>query len=148
MEVKPLQGKSDIPPKPHCNILKGYGGTNGPFLMNKNDRGLIRDNFTTSTWLLIGATLQTSLLLLPIRPSYALAPAVLLLSYRFINNLLICFGLKQNPYMDGVTIGKRSAIYPSASPTEENPASEEICVFLLLARCNQSVPILPASPTQ
>jgi hypothetical protein len=137
MASKPVQGKIDIPPNPPCSIVRGYGGTNGPSLMNTNDRTLLRDNFTTSTWLLIGATLQTSLLLLPIRPSYALAPAVILLSYRFINNLLICFGLKQNPYMDGVTIGKRAAIYPSANPTEKNPASEEICVLLLTVRCNQ-----------
>jgi hypothetical protein len=140
MASKPVQGKIDIPPKAPCSIVKGYGGTNGLFLMNTNDRTLLRDNFTTSTWLLIGATLQTSLLLLPIRPSYALAPAVILLSYRFINNLLICFGLKQNPYMNGVTIGKRAAIYPSANPTEKNPASEEVCVLLLTARCNQYLP--------
>jgi hypothetical protein len=62
-----------------------------------------------------------------------------LLSYRFINNLLICFGLKHNPYMDGVTIGKRATLYPSASPTEKNPASDEICVLPLTARCNQYV---------
>ena len=143
MEPKPAQQKSDLPPKPPCNIVKGNGGRPG-IIFNQTDRALLRDNFTTSTWLLIGATLQTLLFLLPIRPSYALAPAVLLLTYRFTTNLLICFGLKRNPYMDGVTAGKRAAIYPSpSSPSNEKgnpvPGNGEICVFLITTRCNQYI---------
>jgi hypothetical protein len=145
MGSKMAQVKSDLPPKPPCNIVKGYGGKKD-VVFNQNDVALLRDNFTTSTWLLIGATLQTLLFLLPLRPSYALAPAVLLLSYRFTANLLMCFGLKRNPYMDGVTVGKRAALYPPPSPDEKGPASEEICVILLAARCNQYLsPPLPST---
>jgi hypothetical protein len=143
MDHKPVQRKSDLPLKPPCNIVKGYGGSPN-IIFNQTDRTLLKDNFTTGTWLLIGATLQTLLFLLPIRPSYALAPAVLLLTYRFTINLLICFGLKRNHYLDGVTAGKRAAIYPSpSSPSNEKgnpvPGSGEICVFLITARCNQYI---------
>lgn len=141
MESKTVQTKSDIPPKPPCNIVKGYGGRKDK-IFNQNDGALLKDNFTISTWLLIGATLQTILFSLPIRPSYALAPAVLLLTYRFLTNLLICFGLKQNPYMSGITEGKHTALYHSSSPDEHNPASAEICVLLLTARCNHPLGLL------
>jgi hypothetical protein len=130
MTSKLVQGNSDIPPKPLCNVVKGHGGTKGPFLIYRNDRPLLRDNFMTSTWLLIGATLETSLLLLPVRPPYASAPAVILLSYRFINNILICFSLKHSPSTDGVTI------WQSVPPSTHPPTYREICVLLLTARCN------------
>jgi hypothetical protein len=136
MESKPDQAKSNIPPKPLSNIAKGWGGKKDvPF--NQNDVALLKDNFTTSTWLLIGATLQIILFSLPIRPSYALAPALLLLTYRILNNLLICSGLKRNPYMDGVIPSKHTAQYPpTSSNPNPDPASSEICVFLISARCN------------
>lgn len=137
MASTPLQEKGDVPTKPPSNIVRGYGGTNGPFMMNRNDQTLLRDNFTISTWLLTGATVQTSMLSLPFRLSYAFAPAILLLCYSLIDNLLLCLGVKHNSYMDGVTIGKRAAIHPSAIPKGKDPASEEVCVLLLTARCDQ-----------
>src|SRR4051794_31560853 len=82
--------------------------------LNNLDLAMLRDNFTTSTWLLIGAVLQTSLLAFPISKLYALAPAILLLGFRFVKNLLMTFGILAHPYMKDVIIGKHAAVYPDA----------------------------------
>jgi hypothetical protein len=140
METQPLQReKETIPPKPPCNIVKGLGYKKRPFLFCLNDRLLVRDNFTTSTWLLLGAACQSFLLVLPIRPSCALAPALLLLSYRLLRTLLMCVGLIHDPYIEGVIASKTVGVYPSTSNSDKKPSDGEICVILLPARSNQYV---------
>lgn len=138
METQPLQQKTkSIPPKPPCNTVKSIGCGKRPFLFSLNDRLMVRDNFTTSTWLLLGAACQSLLLVLPIRPSYALAPALLLLSLRLLRTLLMCLGLVHDPYREGVIPGKTTGIYPSTSNAAKKPSDDQICVLLLPARSNQ-----------
>lgn len=97
---------------------------------------LLKDNFTLSTWLLIGAACQSLLLLFPIRPSYALAPVFVLMGYRIIRTGLMCFGLVRNPHMDGVLEGKYAAIYPSsASQGEERKKRERRRSLHYHAKC-------------
>ena len=108
--------------------------------LNNFDLTVLRDNFTISTWLLIGAVLQTLLLAFPIGKVYALAPAILLLGFRFVKNLLITFGILANPYMKDVIIGKYAAVYPDAQGgfgERATPSNGGVCVLLLGAQCNQ-----------
>jgi hypothetical protein len=139
----PPKGTADtIPRKPPSNILKGYAlKEQSAFLSTISDRHIVRDNFTISTWLLLGASLQCLLLALPLRPSYAVLPALLLLGYRFINGLLMCFGTINHPYADGVIPSKTVTVYPeSANINGERKVSDGgICVIMLFARCNQYV---------
>jgi hypothetical protein len=73
---------------------------------------LLRDNFTISTWILIGCVIQ-GLLTLTIRPSLAVLPAFLLLTWGIIDALLMSVGLKQNTWMKDVIVGKFSVAYPA-----------------------------------
>ncbi len=139
MEPKPIQHELPIPSKPLSNTMKGYNGGKGVPFFNNNERSLLRNNLSISSWLLIGATLQSLLLILPIRPSYALIPAFFLLCYRGISTILMIFGLKHNPYMDGVEEGKYTGLYPSVSGSQKTPKNEEVCVLLVTARSNQYV---------
>jgi hypothetical protein len=130
---------STIASKPRSNILKGYGlkERNFPFSTIADQHGL-RDNFRTSTWILIGASLQCLLLALPIRPSYALLPALLLLGYRFANGLLMCFGIISHPYADGVILGKASVAIPESYDIDGTKKDDGgVCVIMLFGRCNR-----------
>ncbi|KAH0544909.1 hypothetical protein FGG08_000989 [Glutinoglossum americanum] len=109
----------------------GFGG-----LKARSFRVGLRDNFTISTWLLVGATLQSALLLLlPAR--FALVPPFMLLMYRFLDTVLMAAGWKKNIYLEGVIPGKFSAQIPDAQGRfSKGPSSEGICVFLIGARSN------------
>lgn len=72
---------------------------------------LRRDNFTISTWILLGCVIQ-GLLSLTIRPSLAVLPAFLLLTWGIVDALLMSVGLKQNTWMKDVIVGKFSVAYP------------------------------------
>jgi hypothetical protein len=130
----------NIPPKPPSNIFKGYGlKETSAFLSTKIDRHIVRDNFTISTWLLLGAFLQCLLLALPIRISHAMLPVLLLLGYRFSHGLLMCFGVIKHPYADGVTPNKTVAVYPEPAEVngEKRTTDQGICVIMLFARCHR-----------
>ena len=132
---------TDTSTKPTSNILKGYGLKEHSALPSTTaDYHALRDNFRTSTWLLIGASLQCLLLALPIRPSYALLPALLLLGYRFTSGLLMCFGIIKHPYMDGVIVGKTAAAMPESYDIDGKRKDDGgLCVILLFGRCNRSI---------
>jgi hypothetical protein len=125
--------------KPRSSIFKGYGLKERSLLASIiADQHTLRDNFTTSTWLLIGACLQCLLLTLPIRPSYALLPALLLLGYRFVNWLLMYFGIIKHPYADGVIPGKASVAIPESYDVDGKKKDDGgVCVIMLFARCNR-----------
>ncbi|OJJ48537.1 hypothetical protein ASPZODRAFT_14668 [Penicilliopsis zonata CBS 506.65] len=97
---------------------------------------MIRDQFTVSTWLLLGAGLQGLLaLILPAR--YALLPAVTILALRSIDTLLQTCGITKDRAAEGVIRGKFSAQIPDREgniPLE--PAEQEIVLLHLATRSN------------
>ncbi|TAQ85125.1 hypothetical protein B7494_g6542 [Chlorociboria aeruginascens] len=95
----------------------------------------IQANFSLSTILLIGATLQTILILiLPAR--YALTPAVFLLIARTLDTALITYGFKPNPYLKNMLPKKTTAQVMSKDGTYAGPGKEKIAVLLLGAKSN------------
>jgi hypothetical protein len=93
---------------------------------------ILRANFAVSTWLLMGASLQSLLfLILPTR--YALTAATLILSLRFLSKCLIALGVLHNPAMDGVIPKKTTAqVRDKDGKYSANGASGEKIVVLLL----------------
>ncbi|KAH6604517.1 hypothetical protein Trco_006224 [Trichoderma cornu-damae] len=91
----------------------------------------IRDNFTISTWIAIGAILQ-GLLVVFVRPTVAIAPAALVLFSRFSRAMLAHFGIIRNTQMDGVLMGKYTVQMPNedgSAPSES--ADKGIAVIML-----------------
>jgi hypothetical protein len=98
-----------------------------------------RDGFRVSTWLLIGAAIQITLVsLLP--PYLAIMPTLLLLLSRLGKSLLIRQGVLRDPSFDNVRLGRYSTQIPlpdgSTSPT---PSDQQVVVFILGTRTNQYV---------
>ncbi|CZT25679.1 uncharacterized protein RCC_11348 [Ramularia collo-cygni] len=95
----------------------------------------LRDQFTISTWLCMGAVVQGSLLLAIGR--LALVPAVALLLYRTLDTYAMVVGFKENKYMKHVITQKVSAQIPDENGKfGSKPASSAITVFLIGARTN------------
>ena len=62
----------------------------------------------------------------------------LLILFRFVDAFLTTYGLKKNPYMDGVILNKFSAQFPDERGRfGPKPANRQVVVFLIGARCNQ-----------
>lgn len=100
---------------------------------------MIRDCFTISTWLSIGAVIQ-GLLVYFVRPTYAVAPAALILLYKLSRTTLQSFGLLRNPYMDDVIMGKFSAQHGDAAGNAPTEGSQnQIAIIQLASRSNQWV---------
>ena len=98
-------------------------------------------NFQFSTTLLLGAFLQT-LLVLFIPRAYALTPAALILLVRLLDTLSISYGMRKNPYLEGVIPKKTSAVVPDQDGEFSNgPANEKIAVLLLGAKSNHPLNI-------
>ena len=95
----------------------------------------IRDCFSITTWLLLGATLQSALFLIIGRP--AVFPAVAILLYKVAEAYAMKTGLIRNPHMDGVIDTKFSAQFPNSEGKFGNkPANNDVCVFILGAKTN------------
>ncbi|KAL7926000.1 hypothetical protein ACQKWADRAFT_281492 [Trichoderma austrokoningii] len=102
---------------------------------------LIRDCFTISTWLAIGAVIQ-GLLVVFVRPTYAVAPAALILLFRLSRTILQSLGILRNPLMDEVLMGKFSAQFGDAAgnaPTESS--QNQIAIIQLASRSNHPMGI-------
>ncbi|KAK3312831.1 hypothetical protein B0H66DRAFT_381233 [Apodospora peruviana] len=123
-ELKPIP----VDPRPPKENNGSLAGTQG-----------IKDNFTLSTWLLVGAFLHgIASLVLPSR--YALLPVLVLLLHRIISTMLMYFGVTRNIAMDGVHIGRFSALIPGKDGTPPTGmADRDIGVIMLATRSNQSV---------
>jgi hypothetical protein len=68
----------------------------------------------------------------------ALMLPFLLLLFRLGDALLITYGIKSNPKMEGVIMKKFSAQLPNPDGTiGPKPANQQVVVFLIGARCNQ-----------
>ncbi|KAK5121758.1 hypothetical protein LTR85_004633 [Meristemomyces frigidus] len=102
---------------------------------------LIRDNFSITTWLAMGAAAQACLFL--IAGKLALVPAVAILLYRILTTYAMSVGWMHNKYMDGVLMKKFSAVFPDAAGQYgAKPANSDVVVFLIGARCNHPMGML------
>lgn len=110
-----------------------------PFLpaLNPTIVSLIRDDLRLSTWLLLGACIQ-SLLVLFLPTKVALLPAALILGARITKVALMTGGFVHDTTQDQVIQGRFTAQLPyGRSPSTEKSAREEIVVFIIGARSNQ-----------
>lgn len=99
---------------------------------------MVRDNFSISTWLAIGALVQSVAFSLLGRTAFL--PAVCLLLYRIADAYAITTGLKHNHYLDGVILDHYSAQLPGeATGGVESPAESDVCVFMIGSKVNQYV---------
>jgi heme-degrading monooxygenase HmoA len=97
---------------------------------------LIRNNFSFTTLLLLGAFLQSLLLLLPIPRLYLLLPSLLVLSLRAIDTALITYGWKPNPYLAGVIPKTTTGQMLSNNGEYTGPGERKIAILLLGVRIN------------
>lgn len=102
----------------------------------------VRDNFSISTWMAIGATLQ-GLLVLFARPTFAIAPATLILLYRFSHTMLMHYGFIRNTQMEDVIMGKYTVQIPDkdGKPPSE-PSGTGMAVIMLGFRNNSCVTLV------
>ncbi|KAK5000359.1 hypothetical protein LTR66_000777 [Elasticomyces elasticus] len=130
MDFVPLLSPSTV--RPVSKFIRGE---------KTGQANLIRDNFTLTTWMLLGAGAQSLLFLLAGR--VALLPAVAVLVWQVLDTYLMATGVKHNTYMDGIIPGKFSAQFPDESGNYGNkPANSEVVVFLLGARINHPMKLL------
>lgn len=92
-------------------------------------------NFDLSTLLMVGACLQ-SILILTFQNKYALLPACFVLCLRSIDTFLITFKFKANPYLEGVVKGRVTAIVPNEDGEITGPGEQRVAVLLLGAKSN------------
>jgi hypothetical protein len=96
----------------------------------------VRDQLNLSSWLALGAC-ANSLLFLAVGRLALILP-FMLLAVRFGNALLMVWGFKRNPYMEGVIKAKYSGQLPNDDGTlGPKPANQQVVVFLIGAKCNQ-----------
>merc|ERR1711977_339961 len=93
----------------------------------------------------MGGLLQSlTILLLPIRPIYALLPTFGLAIWKVTILVLKVYGVVENPLMEGVQHGRLSAVFPPSQigekgmfrPVGESVGGQEMCILLLSNRCN------------
>lgn len=95
------------------------------------DLAIIRNNFSLSTWLLLGAFIQ-SLVLVILPPRVAVLPPMCLLTLILAKNLLITGGYLKNPYLAAAYRGK------ATTPLQEDAeGGDKVAVFILGASSNQ-----------
>jgi hypothetical protein len=100
---------------------------------------LVGSNFSLSTWLLVGASLQAfahaSFTLESHR--YILALPIFLLLIRAADGILVTLNIKSNKYyMKDVFLGRRTAMVADPKGVIRGPSAEKIAVFLLGAKSN------------
>jgi hypothetical protein len=87
----------------------------------------------------LGAVLQ-GLVVLVIPVSYAVLPPILILSYLLAKTGLMTLGIIKNPGMDGVVMGKFTALLPDRNGVFSGKAADQdVALILLAARSNQYV---------
>jgi hypothetical protein len=104
---------------------------------------MFKANVAISTWLLVGAFLQ-SLLVLALPTSYAICPAILFLSIRLLDKILIALGLRSGLLMDGVIMKKTTAQIPDRNGkfSAAGVCDENVVIFLMAAKSNHALGML------
>ncbi|EXJ93283.1 hypothetical protein A1O1_01675 [Capronia coronata CBS 617.96] len=101
----------------------------------------LRENFELSTWLLLGALLQ-SIVVFVVPPRYATIPLILVLGTRAANAMAITWGWKRNHYLDEAILHRTSPQIPDEDGNfHQNSAEEKVVVFLLGAKANHPLGI-------
>ncbi|KLJ11854.1 hypothetical protein EMPG_13001 [Blastomyces silverae] len=91
---------------------------------------IIRDNFTISTWLLVGGLLQG--VAVALLGYLTLLPAAAVIAYRISDNLLMAFGWTKNRYLSNVLLTKFTAQMPRSDGSFGSTiADRPLVVFLL-----------------
>ncbi|MCJ1391814.1 hypothetical protein MMC18_004681 [Xylographa bjoerkii] len=100
---------------------------------------IMKDEAELSTWLLIGAGLQ-SLLVLFLPLYVAIVPTCLFLLFRITTVLLITQGLMKNPRFENVTTEKLWAVPPSQDGSPDGaPPQSNMVLFVVGARSNHAL---------
>ncbi|MCJ1317951.1 hypothetical protein MMC15_003278 [Xylographa vitiligo] len=106
--------------------------------MSLPNLNFFRDDLRLTTWLLVGACLQ-SLLVLSLPRYVALLPAALVLGARFLVNLLMTQGFVHNAGSDGVYQGRATAMIPLEDGSFPDKASDhEIVLFIVSTRSSHA----------
>ena len=99
----------------------------------------IRDDFRMTTCLIVGAFLQSILVvILPVR--IAILPAALMLGFRCLVGVAMSGGLIHNPGTDAVRYGSTTVLMPNddgSLPTHRS--DKEVVMLVLGARSSQCV---------
>jgi hypothetical protein len=94
------------------------------------EHNMYRDQLSLQSWLLVGATLQAILVLLPISKKYTVAPILILAVCKLLHAVVEVSSYR--PGQDGHFIGKRGGT------VEYDPKSDGgVCLFVLGTRCYQ-----------
>ncbi|KIW79173.1 hypothetical protein Z517_05785 [Fonsecaea pedrosoi CBS 271.37] len=101
----------------------------------------LRENFSVSTWILLGALLQ-SLIVFIIPRFYAMLPSLIVLGVRLADTMAITLGRKKNHYLDEALPYRVSPQIPDEDGTfHEEAAEEKLAVFMLGAKVNHPLGI-------
>ncbi|KAL2420068.1 Monooxygenase [Exophiala dermatitidis] len=101
----------------------------------------LRENFSLSTWLLLGALIQ-SIVVFVVPRLYATIPLILVLGARVVDAMAVTWGWKKNPMLDGALMHRVSPQIPDEDGTfHEDAAEEKVVVFLLGAKANHPLGI-------
>lgn len=101
---------------------------------------LLKDSLQVPSWMAICAIINTALYFIIGRAAF-LVPVTWLVA-RMLDTALKMAGVINNPYMKNAILTKYSAQIPKEDGTfGSEPASDQICVFLIGARCNQCVSV-------
>ncbi|SPO24610.1 uncharacterized protein UTRI_03879 [Ustilago trichophora] len=104
---------------------------------------ILRDNFTISTWLLLGASLQCGLVWVFGARLWIVSLPVLVLGMRCIKTILQAAGVLKNPYMEGVVPGRTTCHFPDKDGSYEgSPSNKSVAVLLISARSNHALGML------
>ncbi|PGH35986.1 hypothetical protein GX50_01156 [[Emmonsia] crescens] len=97
--------------------------------------GVIRDNFTISTWLLIGGLFQG--MAVALLGYLTLLPTAAVIAYRVGDNLAMARGWKRNRYLSGVLLNRFTAQVPRSDGSfGSTPAERSVVVFIIGSKCN------------
>ncbi|KAJ9479291.1 hypothetical protein PHBOTO_002773 [Pseudozyma hubeiensis] len=94
---------------------------------------VLKDQLTISSWLLLGASAQCSLVGLFGARLWTLGLPVLVLGSRLIKTILQTTGVIRNPFLDGVIHGRTTCHFPDQDGEYKGPASNKSMAVLLIS---------------